>query len=100
MRGLSKKMLISILTSVVVFVTMIATTFAWVGIFTYASTDKFNLNLKVQDLDSNYFLTISSTGEKKSFSSEIPTIELERQIVNNRYDNRYIDSSNDTSLIH
>ena len=42
MRGLSKKMFISILTSVIVFVTMVATTFAWVGIFTYANTENFS----------------------------------------------------------
>ena len=95
MRGLSKKMLISILTSVIVFVTMVATTFAWVGIFTYANTDKFSLNLKVQELDSNYFLEISNTGEKGSFSSEINPIDIKRQIVNNRYNNRYADEDDD-----
>ena len=83
MRGVSKKMLISILTSVIVFVTMVATTFAWVGIFTYANTDNFNINLKVQDLDVNYFLTISATGEKNSFSDEADLIEIERQILKN-----------------
>jgi len=93
MRGISKKIFISILTSVIVMVTMVATTFAWVGIFTYASTDNFQINLKVSELDSNYYLTISSTGEKKSFSDSISSIEIERQIVNNRYDNNYIDKS-------
>ena len=95
MRGFSKKMLISILTSVVVFVTMIATTFAWVGIFTYANTECFNLNLKVQDLDSNYFLTISSTGKKDSFSSEVSSIELKKQMLKSNFGDKYDDFSND-----
>ena len=95
MRGVSKKMLISILTSVIVFVTMVATTFAWVGIFTYANTEAFNLNLKVSELDSNYYLTISSTGIPGTFSNEVPSIELKRQIVNSIYDNRYKDDSNE-----
>jgi len=84
MRGFSKKMLISILTSVVVFVTMIATTFAWVGIFTYANTDKFNLNLKVVDVDANYYLTISSTGKNGSFSDSVNEIDIKRSILKNQ----------------
>jgi len=83
MRGVSKKMLISILTSVIVFVTMVASTFAWVGIFTYANTDTFQLNLKTSQLDSNYYLVISSTGEKGSYADEIPLVELQKQVLNN-----------------
>ncbi len=74
MRGANKKMLISILTSVIVFVTMVATTFAWVGIFTYANTDLFQINLKVEDYKTNYFLTISDTGVRGTFSDSIPVI--------------------------
>ncbi len=98
MRGISKKMFISILTSVIVFVTMVATTFAWVGIFTYANTDKISFNLKVTELDSYYYLTISDTGEKGTFSDEIPAIKAERQIVNNTYNNKYRDATD--SVIH
>jgi len=98
MRGVSKKMFISILTSVIVMVTMVATTFAWVGIFTYANTDSFQLNLKVSELDSNYFLTISSTGKKGTFSDNVPAIEVEKQVINSIYTNRYKDSSDE--VIH
>lgn len=97
MRGASKKMFISILTSVIVFVTMVATTFAWVGIFTYANTDVFQLNLKTVDLDSNYYLTISSSGLRGTFSDNIPSIELERQIVDKFYP-QFSDKSDD--VIH
>ena len=88
MRGVSKKMFISILTSVIVFVTMVATTFAWVGIFTYASTDSFNLNLKVSDLDSNYFLVISSSGKRGTFSDEVDPFDLKKQIMTNKFVNK------------
>ena len=98
MRGISKKMFISILTSVIVMVTMVATTFAWVGIFTYANTDKISFNLKVSELDSYYYLTISDTGKKGSFSDEIPAIKAERQVVNNTYNNKYVDATD--SVIH
>ena len=84
MRGISKKMFISILTSVIVMVTMVATTFAWVGIFTYANTENFNLNLKVQDLDVNYYLTISATGKIGSFSEEADLYDIQRQILKNQ----------------
>ena len=83
MRGISKKMFISILTSVIVMVTMVATTFAWVGIFTYANTDNFQFNLKVSELDANYYLTISSTGKKGSFSDEADPLEIKKQIIMN-----------------
>ena len=101
MRGLSKKMFISILTSVIVFVTMVATTFAWVGIFTYANIDNFNLNLKVSDLDVNYYLTISATGEKNSFSDTADLIEIQRKILKNqhKWDEEYLDSL-DANLIN
>ena len=95
MRGISKKMFISILTSVIVMVTMVATTFAWVGIFTYANTEKFQLNLKTSKLDSSYYLTISGTGKRNSFSDSVPAIDIERQIVNFRYDNNYIDTNDE-----
>ena len=81
MRNFNKKMLISILTSVVVLITIVATTFAWVGIFTYANTDNFDFNLRVSELDVNYFLQISATGEEGSFGDEADSIEIKRQIV-------------------
>lgn len=98
MRRVSKKMFISILTSVIVFVTMVATTFAWVGIFTYANTDLFQLNLKVEDYKTNYYLTISDSGKKGSFSDSVPIINLEKQIVNKRFNDRYANESD--QVIH
>jgi len=84
MRGVSKKMFISILTSVIVFVTMVATTFAWVGIFTYANIDSFQMNLKINK-SSNYFLTISpfDSNNNKDYGEEIPIIDLEKQALKN-----------------
>ena len=84
MRGVSKKMFISILTSVIVFVTMVATTFAWVGIFTYANTENFSFNLKVSELDVNYFLTISATGKKDDFSDTADIYEIKKDILKNQ----------------
>ncbi len=95
MRGITKKIFLSILTCSVVLVTMFATTYAWVGILTYSSTDTFNLNLKVEDLNNEYFLTISDTGEQGTFGEEIQLDVIQKQIMDNlniNYD--MIDSSN------
>lgn len=84
MRNITKKFMISILTSIMVLITMVATTYAWVGIFTYSSTDKFNMNLKVFDLDQEYFLTISNSGEASTFSPDaIPSIDVKKEILLN-----------------
>ena len=94
MRKINKKILISILTSVIVMITIVATTFAWVGIFTYANTDNFSINLKISELDANYFLTISATGERGTFSDEADSLEIKKQILMNLkgWSREYIDS--------
>ena len=83
MQKATRKIIISLLTIVLVFTTMFATTFAWVGILTYSSTDYFNFNLKVEDLNNSYFLTISSTGIPGSYGEEIPLDEIQKNIMNN-----------------
>ena len=84
MKKYKKKIIFMSISFVLVFMTMIATTFAWIGIFTYANTKKFDINLRVLDYDADYFLTISSTGKRDSFSEEIDTIELKKQVLANR----------------
>ena len=102
MRGLSKKIIISLLTSVVVLITMVATTFAWVGIFTYASASNFQMNLKIQETKANYYLTISGNGKSGSFGETVDTIELEKQILKNRNYSQeysaYIDGQDDNTI--
>ena len=100
MRKVNKKILISILTSVIVMITIVATTFAWVGIFTYASTDSFSINLKVSELDASYFLTISATGEKGSFSDEASQLDIKKQILINinNWDSDYFDRIDDDEI--
>lgn len=102
MRGLSKKIIISLLTSVVVLITMVATTFAWVGIFSYASASNFHMNLKIQETKANYYLTISGSGTSGTFGESVPTIDIERQILKNRNTSEdyssYLDSQDDNSI--
>ena len=102
MRGISKKIIISLLTSVIVLITMVATTFAWVGIFTYASVSNFDMNLKVQKTKALYYLTISGSGKSGTFGESVDTVELERQILKNRQSSddysSFIDSQDDNSI--
>ncbi len=100
MRKINKKILISILTSVIVMITIVATTFAWVGIFTYANTDNFSINLKISELDANYFLTISATGERGTFSDEADSTEIKKQILMNlkNWSREYVDSVDEDEL--
>ncbi len=97
MRGVTKKILLSIFASIIVFLTTFATTYAWVGIFTYSSTDAFDMNIKVEDLDSDYFLTISPSGKINTFTEELPLIEIQKKIMDNlnvRYDSVDVNNAN------
>lgn len=78
-----RKLYISILASVMILLTSIATTFAWVGMLTTSSLGSFDIGLKVEDLDNEYFLTISSTGNSGDFSDHIPLIDIQNQIMDN-----------------
>ena len=88
----TKKVYMSILAILLVFITVVATTFAWVGILTYAQTDTFKMNLKVQDLENDYFLSISATDEEgyddeghfyTTYSDTANVTELKKQIIKN-----------------
>ena len=83
MQVVFRKLYISILASVMILLTSIATTFAWVGMLTTSSLGSFDINLKVEDLDNEYFLTISSTGRSDDFSDHIPLKDIQNQIMDN-----------------
>lgn len=83
MRSIVNKIIISVFTVTVIVLTMFATTYAWVGILNYSSVNDFKLNLNT-DSTNKYSLLISSTGLKDSFSSQVSTIEIQKQIIENR----------------
>ena len=53
-----KKLYISVLTSILVLLTTVATTFAWVGVFANSTFETFNIDLKASHLD-EYGIEIS-----------------------------------------
>ena len=79
----TRKVYMSILTVLLVFITMVATTFAWVGIFTYNQTSPFDLNLKTQDLESDYYLSISASGEEGTYTDIANSDVIKEQILTN-----------------
>lgn len=101
MKKYRRKIMLTLITLLIVFLTVASTTYAWISIFTYASTSEFEMNLKVNDIDSNTYLVISpydfnndkynSIGDyKKTFSDSIDPIEIKRQILKNIYGNSKI----------
>ena len=75
-----KKLYISILTSIVVLMTTIATTFAWVGVFANSTFDTFTFKIQESGLD-DYNIEISADGI--NFSSEIDFNKIKKQILLN-----------------
>ena len=75
-----KKLYISILTSILVMLTMVATTFAWVGVFANSTFEQFDVNVQASKL-LEYSIEISADGE--NFSSEIHFSDLKKQILTN-----------------
>ena len=81
MKKQRRKFILTLFSLVAIFMTTIATTFAWVGILTYANTESFAINLKTMELVSNYFLTISSSGKPGTFSDSIDPDQLKKMIL-------------------
>ena len=83
MKKYRKKFILMFISFSLIFITGLATTFAWIGIFTYANTDKFDINLKTVDYKSEYFLTISSTGKRDNYSDEVSIDDIRKQVLVN-----------------
>ena len=92
-----RKMYMSILAAMLVLITTVATTFAWVGMLSTATLGGFTMNLKIEDYDNPYFLTISSyDGTSRSdFGDTVAQIDVQKQILDNmNVDYSYIDYNN------
>jgi len=77
-----KKLYISVLTSILVLLTTIATTFAWVGVFANSTFESFDVIIKASGLE-EYGIVISATGEEGTFSDSISSTSIKRQILAN-----------------
>lgn len=77
-----KKLYISVLTSILVLLTTVATTFAWVGVFANSTFEQFDIGIRVSNLD-EYNIDISLDGINFSKSGIIEGTELQKQILLN-----------------
>jgi len=75
-----KKVYMSILVSVLVLLTCVATTYAWVGIISNSTFEEFALNVNVSNLK-EYGIEISLDGI--NFGTEINSVDLKKQILLN-----------------
>ncbi len=80
MKQIIRKMYLSILTSILVLVVSVTTTYAWAGILSYSSTEKFSVNLEKQE-QSDYAILISTDGVH--FSDSLNGYDLKRAILTN-----------------
>lgn len=77
-----KKIYISLMSIVLLMLTAVTTTFAWVGFLNNSFFDDFDIDLSANELG-EYGLEVSLTGEKDTFSNTIDEIELKRQVLKN-----------------
>lgn len=89
-----KKVYISLMSIVLLMLTAVTTTFAWVGFLDTSFFDDFEINLDANELG-EYGLEVSLTGEENTFSSSIDEIDLKRQVLKNAGYSNVDNMSND-----
>ena len=79
--------------------TMVATTFAWVGITTTSTFDEFNIKLKVDDDHGDYGVQLSLDGRPGTFTDSLDDVSVKRQLLKNLgYRVNQIDNSSDEAI--
>ncbi|MBQ6782560.1 MAG: hypothetical protein IJP63_00960 [Acholeplasmatales bacterium] len=83
MKKATRKIYLSIIFVTLSLLTMVATTFAWVGIVSNASFERFTINLETDNEKSDYGVMLSLTGKSNDFHDSIDTLELQKKILEN-----------------
>ena len=79
--------------------TMVATTFAWVGITTNSTFDEFSIKLKTDSDMGSYGVQLSLSGHPNTFSDSIDSVELKRQILKNiGRSSNFVDNASDEAI--
>lgn len=86
MQNFIRKVYLSIMVSILCMITLVTTTFAWIGFLDTSSFEKFDINLNSSELE-EYGIEISLTGENGTFGSSVDSAELKKTIlINMGYD--------------
>lgn len=80
MQTVIRKVYLSIMVFILCMITLVTVTFAWVGFLSTSSFDTFEVNIQSSNLK-EYGIEISLDG--KNFTTEIETIDIEKQILLN-----------------
>ena len=84
MKKYFNKFTMSILMVGLSLLTMVATTYAWVGLLSNSTLDNFNINLRpTTEDDSEYGIMMSLSGYEGTFSDAIDEIDLQKQLLIN-----------------
>ena len=79
----TRKIYLSIIFVTLSLLTMVATTFAWVGIVSNASFERLTINLETDNEKSDYGIMLSLTGKEGDFHDTIEPVEVQKQILRN-----------------
>jgi len=79
----TRKIYLSLIFVAASILTMVATTFAWVGIVSNASFEKISINLETDNEESDYGIMLSLTGKEGDFHDNIDSLDLQKQILIN-----------------
>ena len=89
-----KKILFSVSLLGISLLTMVATTFAWVGIASNSVFDEFSIGLRTDNDSGPYGVQLSLSGRTGTYSESIESDDLRRQILKNLGENpEYIDNA-------
>lgn len=93
---MKRKLIFSLMFIFICFTTMVVTTYAWVGILSNSTFEKFTMNLSVDNDGGDYGIQISLSGREGTFHDSIEKVDLERQILKNL--NYNVDSLSNNSV--
>ncbi len=78
-----KKIYISLMSIVLLMLTAVTTTFAWVGFLDTSFFDNFDIALKAVENVEEYGIQLSLTGKEGSFKTTLDSIDVKREILKN-----------------
>lgn len=78
-----KKIYISLMSIVLLMLTAVTTTFAWVGFLDTSFFEQFEIGLEAVENVEEYGIQLSLSGKEGTFSTSLPAIDIKREILKN-----------------
>lgn len=99
MQTIIRKVYLSIMVSILCMITLVTSTFAWIGFLNFSNFEKFEINLNGSELE-EYGIEISLTGEDGTFGSSVNAIDLRKAILKNwGYTEEFLDSKSNDDIL-